>query len=236
MRLTKSFAAVAAVAAATVLTLSQAAFALAPPAKVYVGGSGANASYPITGIARMPLSVTIGSAIPLTLDCTSGAPTGVVNGGTTGVPSNALFKFTDLGLVCDNIMGSGTANMSVRPNCITFTVDASEQVTDYASTSTRDSRIDGVLNLTNAAGVHCIVVDEVGCDLEIGASTPAYFDERLVSMSGVNYQPFTVTGNGLRTKNVVGCFGLVSNNNSVTLNATFDLNAAQGAVDVSDVP
>lgn len=225
MKLRKFVTVVAGVAAATVMALAPAAQAVAPTS-ITVGGSSANTQYGISGVAKLPLSVTIDTWLgDLTLGCDGGAPTGYVNGGTTGLSPNPAFEFTDLGLDCESPVG-GQAVMTVTCNL------------DVVLTNTTSGTSTGTLYVTDpSTSQNCITVTAPGgCTFKIGGSTTATFSETVKTVGGVSYQDIVISGSGLEVKGPVsGCFSLVNAGDDITLTATFNVRVNGSTFQAIDV-
>lgn len=117
-----------------------------------------------------------------------------------------------------------------------------DTVTDYDTTGTSDAAVDGRLHASHRVipNTHCIYVDAGnGCTFYVGGSTAVAFDERPATVSGgsVYYQDLTVTGSGLQIKGPVSfnCYGIIANNNAISLNAKFGLRATSPGVNFNRI-
>jgi len=231
MRLRKLLLATGAIVVAGAMALAPAAQATTPGtpiARVDVGGSLANATHAIN-LTMKSASVNLRVfGIPLNVICTAGASSGVVNGGTLGQPSPE-FVLTGMALTCPSIIPGTTVVMSVTCNVNT---DFSDQVhtglSDTGAVATNKfHRVAGVMPFNNCVTIYI----SNGCAFTINGYSTVFFDEAIKTVGGVNYQDLTLGGATLTVANATGCAGAVTNGQSITLNAVFNVRSPDGLID-----
>jgi len=231
MRLRKLLLATGAIVAAGAIALAPAAQATTPGtaiARVSVGGSVANVPHPINLTMKSAQAKMNVFGLPLTINCTAGAASGFVNGGTLGQPSPEMV-LNAMALTCPSIIPGTTVIFSVTCNVNT---DFSDQVhtglSDTGAVATNKfHRVAGVMSFNS-----CVLVSiSNGCTFRIGGFSFVYFDEAIKTVSGVNYQDLYLTGNGLTVTNENNCAGAVTNGQAITLTAVFNVRSPDGLID-----
>jgi len=245
MRLRRLFLAAGAVVAAGALALAPAAQASSPTggpiAAIGVGGNDADLDH-IVALTMKTASVQLAVyGITTNLTCSAGSAGGLVHGGSTGLSPNAGFDLSSMSLTCPSIFPGTTVSFSLACNVTAVFNDSNvhdgttvgTDVID-AGTSAKVNRVDGSLNATNGAGTQCVQVSiSNGCTFRVGGSAAVAFDE---TAKTTNTQDLYLSGSGLQVKSPSGCLGAVTNNQPITLTATFNVDSTDGLVDFRRTP
>jgi len=212
-----------------------------PIAAIGVGGNDADLDHTVA-LSMKTASATLSVyGIPANLTCTAGSASGLVHGGSLGLSPNAGFDLSSMSLTCPSIFPGTSASFSLVCNvrAVFDDTDVHDGTTVGADvidagTSVYVNRVDGSLNATNSAGTHCVQVSiSNGCTFRVGGSTTAKFDE---TAKATNTQDLVLSGSGLQVKSSSGCLGAVTNNQPITLTATFNVDSPDGLVDFRRTP
>jgi hypothetical protein len=222
MHLRKVLTVGAAVLAAGLLTLSSAATASNPtgaaPTVIEVNGNATAGTPAIDGIFKGGTASFGGG----TFGCTGGTVAGTVTRGPIVAGQNDL-SFTTLTIVCATPLGVN-ATISLPAGCVVSfrnnetnthagTVDTGTYAAGAKFHHVRGNVIIGAPKC--AAGAKITVPG--GCSANVTGTVPAYFDEAIKVVGGVNYQDLGLNGAGLTLSGQTFlCFGLLTG--GVTLN------------------
>ena len=239
MRLRKLLLTTGAIVAAGAMALAPAAQASSPTggpiAATAVNGSTATADSTIA-LTMKSTSVQIALyGITTTINCTAGSAGGVVHAGT----GKNSFTLTSMSMTCPSVFPGTSLAFNLASGCTVEVPFADNNVhngfvvgtdTIDTGTSAKVSNVDGALQATNAgSGVHCVVVTiSNGCTFRVGGSATAAFNETAKS---TNTQDLLLSGSGLQIKSPVGCLGMYSSNQAITLTADFNVYTAAGLID-----
>ena len=88
-------------------------------------------------------------------------------------------------------------------------------------------RVAGTMSFNN-----CVLITiSNGCTFTISGFSTVFFDEAVKTVGGVNYQDLYLTGNTFTVANATGCAGAVTNGQTITLNAVFNVQSPDGLID-----
>jgi len=211
-------------------------------ASIEVGGDGSNTTHATT-LGRWSVSATLNVyGVPVNLTCSTASAGGVVHGGTTGVSPNDAITLTSMSLTCPSIFPGTSASFSLAcdlglefldDNVHDGTIPGTDTIDGLPGTATVGV-VDGSLKATNSAGTHCVQVSiSNGCTFRVGGSANAEFDE---TAQAANRQRLVLSGSGLRVKSPSGCLGAVAADQAISLDATFNVDTADGLIDFQQTP
>jgi hypothetical protein len=220
-----------------------AAFALVPTAQASTPGgdvdsirvgSNITGSYPITGVLKAGMSVTVevfGS--PMKLGCSSGSFAGTVHAGSPA--PNPAFNFTSLSATCDSFIPDQTVTINVPVNgCANWSWDVNALVHDGLTDAGpkgggKYEEVLGSFNLPTGCNVTVVAGP---CTVTVGGSTTSNFDEN--KSGGV--QNLNLKGAGLMFRSASFlCFGQVSVGDPITMNSVnFNIASTNGQIDLRD--
>jgi hypothetical protein len=242
MRLRNLLAATTAIVAAGAATVVPAAQASNPTggiiASIAVGGSTANSSHAID-LTMKSATVTFNfSGTPATLGCSGGSASGTISGGASGPSPVAGGLIYGISLSCAGFfIGPGSCSLEMSysdSNVHTGLVDVGVPGTSKLSA------VDGSIAMSNSSGTDCaqggISIGGLPCTFSIGGSSSLRFDETVKTVSGQNRQDLHLSTTALRIHAPTGCFGVVSNNQAITLNAVFNVHSPDGLIDFGLTP
>lgn len=213
-----------AAAVLTVLAFSPAAQAATGPLRAITVGNPAlpDGAYPVTLANKGPITVTMGS-IPA--GCTSATGSGYVNSSNTSAPNPYLVITSTTFTGC-----TGPLGISVAINQVCDLVVSWDRVQPGNALPTVDDLFTDIVDSTLTVN-NCLVVDGPGCDLTVNNAVDAKFHEPVKSTTGTTtVQDLVISGPGLTTDNVVGCFGMVGTGDSINFNLTFNVTSANGPI------
>jgi len=193
-----------------------------PIAGVDVNGNRTAGTVAIDGIFKSGTATFAG----FTAGCIGGTVGGSVDRGPDTTPQ---FRLTSASIVCDSWLGDDAVITLVNNASCNILVNMADthvhdtNVVDTGATKNADpSNVDGSASIPTGSGTPypCVRVSILGsCTYYVDGSMHVNFDEAIKTVSGVTYQDLVLKGNSLRTQNPsLGCFGLVTNNGTITLN------------------
>ena len=218
MRLRKLLLATSAIVAAGAMAIAPAAMAGPTVGSSTTGDHTINLTMKSASVSIKVYGITTN------ITCTAGSGSGVAHAGS-GLTYWATIN--SLSLTCPSIFPGTTVTMAA-----TCAIDV-----DFtcAVTAGVDTAIASTAYFTNHATppVDCVGVSiSNGCTFTVGNVTTTSFDETTVTKAGVNYQALTLSGNGPTIHAVNGCLGAVSNNQTFTLNAVFNVQSPDGLINI----
>jgi hypothetical protein len=191
--------------------------------------------YPIVLTMKSAVVQVAVYGITTTITCTAGSAGGVIH---AGLAKNSA-TLTSMSLTCPSIFPGTTVAFSLACNVEVVFADPNVHDTSLGqpvdtglNEAAKVSAVLGSLQATNGAGTHCVQVTiSNGCTFRVGGSATAKFDEATKVVGTQTRQEVYLSGNGLQIKNPVGCLGAVTNNQAITLTATFNVYTAAGLID-----
>lgn len=238
MRLRKLLLATAAIVMTSTLALAPTASASTPGgpiARVSVGGNtsnGTHLSFLSMTAAQLQLNVY---GVSTTSTCTYGSGTALVRGGTLGIPTYEA-TINILNLTCPSIFPGTTLTVSATCGIDVDLTDTNVHVGLVDSGGMPWSKfhpVAGTAKLTNAAGAECMeIYINNGCRFRVGNSSSVGFDEA-INVNGS--QDLVLSGNSPKVVSPnAACLGAVTNGQSLTLNAIFDVASPDGSIDIQN--
>lgn len=189
--------------------------AMAVPTLVEVDGVGTNTDYPFTATTKGAVAFSSGS---VTMGCTGATASGVIRGGTRGNPIAEISNTGWTGCV-------GPAGISMSVDMKPIGAPNPWYVNGYSGeTNAITDTIVG--DVTNVAARVRSNNPLLPCSFQVTGSADGVFLEDVDKGSGNRGQDLVINENSgnLVISNVVGCFGLLNNNDPADFAATFNVN------------